>query len=380
MLIFRNPGELDPRLISTFGVNIKPQTTSPIGFFGTGLKYALAILLRYEQQVTIYSGAQVLTFDLAVEKIRGEAVPLVRMWVDGEPTLLPFTTHLGATWEPWMAYRELYSNVLDEDGVVLLADDSPASESGWTSICVEGVLLEEIWRNHGSYFLPADTPLWKGSVLEIRSGISEYIYYQGIRAGKLRIPSLFTYNIVHPLELTEDRQIKHPFVADSWIASELVTCKDLDLLREVLSAPGDSYERGIEFPLHVRPSQEFFFVVKALAKEKAQFNPSALGAYRHYDDDSRPEPCTLTGPERHIVEQAQGFVARLFPHMPALVITEERDEPKKIGETIYYPKVALLGGAAKLAEYLVLDCCNHEPGLLARKVLALGEELAGESL
>lgn len=41
MLTFHNPGELDPRLITTFGVSIK-ESTNPIGYFGTGLKYALA--------------------------------------------------------------------------------------------------------------------------------------------------------------------------------------------------------------------------------------------------------------------------------------------------------------------------------------------------
>ena len=39
-------GKLDLRSLSTFGLNAKPNTTNPIGYFGTGMKYAIAVLLR----------------------------------------------------------------------------------------------------------------------------------------------------------------------------------------------------------------------------------------------------------------------------------------------------------------------------------------------
>ena len=48
-------GEIEPLLIRTFGVSVK-DSESPIGFFGTGLKYALAILLRERHDVIIQSG------------------------------------------------------------------------------------------------------------------------------------------------------------------------------------------------------------------------------------------------------------------------------------------------------------------------------------
>lgn len=46
MIIFRNAGTIDPKSITTFGVSSK-ENPGAIGFFGTGLKYALAILLRH---------------------------------------------------------------------------------------------------------------------------------------------------------------------------------------------------------------------------------------------------------------------------------------------------------------------------------------------
>ena len=56
LLLFENPGEIDPRLIGSFGVNVKDDPSTAFGFFGTGLKYALAILLRTGHEVTIQSG------------------------------------------------------------------------------------------------------------------------------------------------------------------------------------------------------------------------------------------------------------------------------------------------------------------------------------
>ena len=60
-VIFENPGEIDPLAIRTFGVSVK-EGDNPIGFFGTGLKYALAILLRTGHQVSMQAGELTLAF------------------------------------------------------------------------------------------------------------------------------------------------------------------------------------------------------------------------------------------------------------------------------------------------------------------------------
>ena len=55
MVVFENTGEIDILSISSFGVSVK-EGDSPIGFFGTGLKYAIAVLLRHNQKITAYCG------------------------------------------------------------------------------------------------------------------------------------------------------------------------------------------------------------------------------------------------------------------------------------------------------------------------------------
>ncbi len=54
-VIFRNKGVIDPSSITTFGVSSK-ENPGAIGFFGTGLKYAIAILLREGCDITIHAG------------------------------------------------------------------------------------------------------------------------------------------------------------------------------------------------------------------------------------------------------------------------------------------------------------------------------------
>lgn len=50
MIIFENSGEIDPQLISLIGVNVK-ESESAIGYFGTGLKYAIACLARWGEVI-----------------------------------------------------------------------------------------------------------------------------------------------------------------------------------------------------------------------------------------------------------------------------------------------------------------------------------------
>ena len=46
VIVHENLGLIDPRAFTTRGLNAKPNTKSPIGYFGTGLKKALKLLLE----------------------------------------------------------------------------------------------------------------------------------------------------------------------------------------------------------------------------------------------------------------------------------------------------------------------------------------------
>src|SRR5882724_7969094 len=113
-IIFQNPGLIDLRSVQIMGLNAK-ETKNSIGQFGTGLKYAIAVLLRSGCKVTIFQGLQEFNFATQKEKFRGKDFDFVFMRRGDQhgseaifsEKALGFTLELGKHWEPWMAIREL---------------------------------------------------------------------------------------------------------------------------------------------------------------------------------------------------------------------------------------------------------------------------------
>ena len=71
MLSFYNAGIINEISITTFGINAK-NDDSAIGYFGTGLKYAIAVLLRNGHEIKIKSGLNLSTRG----RIRSESASL----------------------------------------------------------------------------------------------------------------------------------------------------------------------------------------------------------------------------------------------------------------------------------------------------------------
>lgn len=78
MIIFENQGEIDPQAISLIGVNVK-QGDSPIGFFGTGLKYAVARACAWGAELEVQSGTKTYRFATERTEVRGKPFQIIRM-------------------------------------------------------------------------------------------------------------------------------------------------------------------------------------------------------------------------------------------------------------------------------------------------------------
>lgn len=267
MIVFETPGWLDMEAITTFGLNAKPNTKSPIGYFGTGLKYALAVLLREGCKVAIYRGYDRWDFLVEEREFRGETFrkpvaltpsyfPKMRKRVE-----LPFTTELGKGWAMWQAFRELFSNTMDEAGLCYRKDDgwTPPREYARTFILVEGAAFEEEFEQRWVTFL--EEGLRRGTEgVQILDKPSLHVYYRGVRAMDLKRPSALTYNILEPMELTEDRTFKYAFYADNKIRNALVQSRDERLLDVALNADETRYEHRLDFTElsnYVTPSSAF---------------------------------------------------------------------------------------------------------------------------
>jgi len=232
-VFLQNPGEIDLRAIEIMGVNVK-EGKSPIGYFGTGLKYAIAVLLRSGHSISIHIGTTEHKFLAETESIRGKDFSLIKRQAHGCSIRLGFTTELGKNWEMWMAMRELYSNCLDEGGQASIHALEP--QEGTTTIVVQGQAFFNEFANRNKYFLQTK-PLYEGSSASIHPGPSQYLYYRGVRVRQLDQQSAYTYNITGELTLTEDRTLSYDWTAKSYIGSVIADSEMDEVIRSALAEP-----------------------------------------------------------------------------------------------------------------------------------------------
>lgn len=213
MITFHNPGRLDLNALRLMGVSAKTGE-NPIGFFGTGLKYAIATLLRTRHSITIEIGGIGYPIDVQPTEFRGKSLEIVTL--AGEP--LGITTDLGRNWTPMMAFRELHSNALDEGG----GSTSGPVEAD-TCIRVSGDGIEDAYCNRDQMFLSRrDAPLYADSKIEIYSNPSTSVFYRGVNTMTLPRSGAFTYNILDEMLLTEDRTISSVVLAYGAILEGIV--------------------------------------------------------------------------------------------------------------------------------------------------------------
>jgi len=241
-LAFKTPGILEEFSYSMFGVSIK-ECDSPIGQFGTGLKYAIAITLRLGGEISIWRGLEETRFSVKEELVRGEKIS--RIYANNEP--LPYTTHLGSKWEAWQAFRELQSNTIDEGGESGPLDDL-FPEDGATTIVVDCDEIYFAWEERDIIFIsPDDEPIATSYEVDIYKGYSPFLYYRGIRVGDAPNGARYRYSLKHE-SLTEDRTLKSTWSAMHTIGTALKGLNNEGVIKEALRASArGGYESTISW-------------------------------------------------------------------------------------------------------------------------------------
>lgn len=316
-LVFQNAGLIDMAAVTTMGISVK-DGDSPIGYFGTGLKFAIATILRNGGSVTIWRGLDQYDFGTERDEVRGQPFDFVTM--NGQR--LGFTTQLGRTWERWMAFRELASNCRDEGGEYFRSvqcDWTPLD--GYTTIAATG--LNEVWPDRDSIFVATD-PICSNKHAEVHPGPSMYVYYRGVRVHALSRPSFYRYNINETLELTEDRTAANPWAVDLQIERCIGALTETQMLRDVLTC-GETYsEHHMDVPKWGRPGDAFRAVSRELALGAARelnVNPAAAAfARKSAMDDAKPgHSVTLDPVKQRMLDRATkmlsagGFGIEAFP-------------------------------------------------------------------
>lgn len=396
-VFFTNDGEIDLLSISSFGVSVK-EGDSPIGFFGTGLKYAIAVILRHEQKISCYIGKMKVKFSLVKKQVRGKEFAFIGMQCDeGSIETLGFTTELGKNWELWMAYREIACNCKDEGGSVSFDQKEPLQ--GKTIFEVSGDKFHAIACNAGAFILD-DLPDFKIHNMEVRCRGSNGFFYRGVKIQEFSKPWMHTFNETESIELTEDRTAKNQSMPAYRVAMKLMQSNNKNMLRRCLTAKDDYMESHLDFHgwSHISPSSEFLEVVGACYSEKiTSVNKTAIRVWEESTKkDFYPMEVQLTKVQKATLFKAVEFCKTIgFPvdHYPIQIVESLGSGTLGLAkdEKIYIAEQVLISGGTKqlastlIEEYVHLrhgwhDLTRELQSFLFEKVVSLGEELSGEPL
>jgi hypothetical protein len=206
------------------------------------------------------------------------------MTVGTDTQVLGFTTELGKHWEPWMVLRELWCNARDEGGSAQQHADSdwegisvPVDD---TVVAVDWDELELAWQEREDIVV-GHTPLvlQLGSV-ELYEGPSRYVFLRGIRVMELKEPSLYRYNLLQDIYLTEDRVAASSWQVMGIIRDALARCNEAPVLQQVLTAK-KHMEHELNFKDGPEPSGTF---IQVTAQERGRRDGSLNSSAREVLD------------------------------------------------------------------------------------------------
>jgi hypothetical protein len=170
-----------------------------------------------------------------------------------------------------MAFRELYSNALDENGGVERVETAPEISND-TTIAVDLPAFEAIYFSIEEHFISKEEkPLWESYDLEIYQGRSLFIFYRGITIMKLKEPAAYRYNLKQQIDLTEDRTAKYSWQVKGRLESTLASITD-DKIASTICDNRNSFEATLDYSAHTASSN----FIAAAVKLGGNCNPTAM--------------------------------------------------------------------------------------------------------
>ncbi len=384
---FQNAGLIDMRAVRTFGVSAK-DCENPIGFFGTGLKYAIAICLRHSCKVTLYRGLERFDFSTQAVEVRNAGFRIVTM--NGEE--LGFTTDLGKTWEPWQAFREVYCNTTDESGSIIDGVAEPTPDH--TTIVIAGPAFYGAYLERDQIALSA-APRWSTPRVQVHDKENRFGYFRGIRAARLEHFCMMTYNVLSNLDLTEDRTLKNIYQFYAAVRDAVLTSEDEDFISRFLRAPSDSFEARLGLDAWTTPSEAFLRTMEVVTFRYCT-NNSALRVYKkHRRCEIQPDSTPLNRIEQIQLERATRFCKwsgyRVDDY--EIVVTSDLEDNvwgRAYEGRIYLNRTAFMAGTKIVAGTLIEEYIHLRHGLrdesrelqnhLLNALVSMGELAVGEPL
>lgn len=287
-LKIQSKGEIEKEAFTLIGASSKRTSTTKIGYYGSGLKYSIASMLRNHISFRVFRGIHEVKFTTSGTKFREEEFDVI--CVDGEKTSL--TVGMGGKdWDlPFAPIREIYSNALDEDTEAKLEQaeaDGIAGEAGFTTFYIEMTESVRHFYDNMFYYFCNNNPA------VIHSNDSGSVYPAagpGLRLFRRGILSLQTdddtplywYNS-GGFDINESRVINSLYSAKNQIARIWKNCTNEILIKNFIEglAGGDKgkFEHTLDWDNWIDFKQEWHNVVKDM-----KFVPAALVSFLDYEE------------------------------------------------------------------------------------------------
>lgn len=229
-LVIENKGEIAPEALFLMGASTKRDDSSKIGMFGTGNKFALAVLLREKIGVTIYSGQKKLVFGTTPVKLRDHSFDRVTVREGRKsPAQTNFTTEMGLGWDVEGAFRELVSNAYDEPQPSVYTTTHPEGREGYTRVVLAYTQqIPTLFKEFDRLFLFNRTPIQSGETfggkkwaIYKKSGIGTRVYRRKVLVYETdEFEAAFDYEM-DDIEISDERKA-------SWSAISWELCKVFD--------------------------------------------------------------------------------------------------------------------------------------------------------
>jgi hypothetical protein len=252
-ILIQNDGEIETNSFELIGASTKRDEKGKIGFFGSGLKYSIAYMMRKGIGFKIFSGLTELLFTTLPEQLKDKTFD--RICINGKPT--SYTVTMGPTWkEDWFVLREIYCNALDEGSCTMVKDICQAVPSeGKTRIFIELTEdLNKVIKDWDAYFADERTPLFvtspiytcyigsdDDSVVDQKVSVfaktNGTLYRRGIRV-HANDQLLFDYGMDH-ISINEDRTAKHPSAVGYAVVGIFATFQNEEYIKSVLRCAQD---------------------------------------------------------------------------------------------------------------------------------------------
>ena len=243
-LSVENKGEIDVNAFKLLGATSKIGQNK-IGYFGTGLKYAIAVFLRNKMEFKIFSGLKEIRVDTVRRKFRGQDFDVIR--INGEPTSL--TTSMGRDWEEWFAVREVYCNALDEEKCRLTVEEEMNLEAGKTKFYIKyDSSIKDIFNNWNNYFSEKreDVLLQKHSDKILAGGERLIIYRKGINVYDEERKCLFNYDM-DQVDINESRTLKYDWMFRNDLVRWLAKNANREVIEKLFKDFPNTYEATLDW-------------------------------------------------------------------------------------------------------------------------------------